>query len=113
MILPALAYAGHNSGKWNKDERRWSDHDTMKVETKEFRQFLRQTQDGRWFSFSVPSCFLGARAFASESGSKIELLTVRTPALRCSPRFLALMFEVFELALPGVRRRAQINSLPQ
>ena len=33
MILPALAYADHDSGKWNKgdkDEHRWSDHDTDK-----------------------------------------------------------------------------------
>jgi hypothetical protein len=33
MILPALAYADHDNGKWNKgdkDEHRWSDHDTDK-----------------------------------------------------------------------------------
>ena len=33
MILPVLAYADHDSGKWNmgdKDEHRWSDHDTDK-----------------------------------------------------------------------------------
>jgi hypothetical protein len=31
MLLPALAYADHDNGKWNKDdkdEHRWSDHDT-------------------------------------------------------------------------------------
>ena len=33
MILPVLAYADHDGGKWNKgdkDEHRWGDHDTDK-----------------------------------------------------------------------------------
>jgi hypothetical protein len=33
MILPALAYADHDSGKWNKgddDHHGWGDHDTNK-----------------------------------------------------------------------------------
>jgi hypothetical protein len=33
MILPVLAYADHDSGRWNKgdnDEHRWDDHDTDK-----------------------------------------------------------------------------------
>jgi hypothetical protein len=33
MLLPVLAYADHENGKWNKgdkDEHRWSDHDTDK-----------------------------------------------------------------------------------
>ena len=38
MILPALAYADHDNGKWNKgdkDEHRWNDHDTDKGRDKE------------------------------------------------------------------------------
>ena len=34
MILPVLAYADHDNGRWNKgdndDEHRWGDHDTDK-----------------------------------------------------------------------------------
>jgi hypothetical protein len=38
MILPALAYADHDNGKWNKgdkDEHRREDHDTDKSRDKE------------------------------------------------------------------------------